>query len=170
MADRREFLAERFGGNSGLQNHHCANPGRVRVSDMTVHHRRHEDVDEGPRLGSGELPLTHSDDFVGIVANVDSASGNMRIAAESPRPVVVRDHGIRFRSRYPVVVLRKQSSQCRLQPKDAEHRPGDILQIGLLHLLIGLVRHIRAQGIRNRDHRRLVFCRRSHLHKCRIGP
>ncbi len=145
MADGGELLSKRLGVGSRLHDHQCPDPGGIGASDSTVHHGRHEDVDESARLGAGKLLLADADDLKCVVADMDGASEDVRIAREAARPVVVGDDCIRLRSGRAVVILREQASEGRLQAEDVKHRAGDILEVGLLHLLIGLVGHIRSE-------------------------
>ena len=77
---------------------------------MTVHHRGHEDVDEGARLGAGELLLADADDLICVIAHVDGASDDARIAREAAGPVIERDHGVGFAAGSAVVVRREQTA------------------------------------------------------------
>ena len=75
-----------------------------------------------------------------------------------------------MRAGLQVVVFGEQASQGGPQSEGTEHPAGDVLHIGLFHLLIRPEGQIHALGVGDRDQLGLAFYRSTHQTECRIRP
>ena len=91
----------------GCRTHQSADPGRVGAGDAGVHHRGHEDVDEGAGLGAGELRSRRRRRSGRVVCRCESVRPiDMRIAREAAGPIVVGEDGVRMRAGRAIVIRR----------------------------------------------------------------
>src|ERR1700722_3754362 len=92
------MLAERLEGggrvNARFQHQEGVVPPDAVSRGQAVHAKGQKDVADGSRLGSSEVARADTDDFEGLVANVERAANHLWIAAEAVVPVVPGEDGI----------------------------------------------------------------------------
>ena len=165
-----QFLAKRFHVRPRLEPRQRPHPGPVRFGYPGMHHGWHENIGDSSGLRAGEGRWSHTNNLVQAIAHPKRASDDRRILRETALPIIVRDHGVRMRSRFEIVVLGKQPAYGGPQSERFKHPAGDILQVRLLHFLIGPVSQVLPLCFGDSQQLGLAFDGGAHQAERRIRP
>ena len=95
----------------------------VRDRALVPHHRGRPEIGHDPRLDTREAFLRHPDDLKRLLADGDPATEDAPVAAESPPPEVMAQHGDRVLAGMHVIRWRQQPAQGRLHAESASASP-----------------------------------------------
>src|ERR1700678_1965871 len=172
--DCREVLADRLKGggrvDAGFQHQEDAVPVHSVLGGEAVHAEGQKDVSDSSLLGSSEIARANADDFEGLVAEVQRAAEDVRIAAEAVIPVVPGKDRIGGDPGGAVIGGGEQAAEYGLKAEEREHVAGDINDVGLLHVVVGGPGDIRAVGVADGDEVGLILDGVAHEVEVRRGP
>src|SRR5271166_788810 len=123
--DGGEMLAERFEVRGrvdvGLQHQEGAVPADTVSTGETVHVDGQKDVGDSSLFGSSEIARADADDFEGLIADVERAAEDVRIAAEAVIPIVPGEDRIGIETGGAVIGGGKQATEFGLKAEEREH-------------------------------------------------
>jgi len=152
-----EFGAKRLGGYARPNDGEDTMPGGIVAGDAGMHHGGEKNLDHGAGFCAGERRVANANDLENVIADTESFANHVGIVLEAAGPVIVRDDGDGMSTGSGVVVGSEKAAESRRKAKGGEHVAGDIVDVGLLHVLIGFEGEIAAVFVGDGEQLRLTL-------------